>query len=37
MLDHYYSERGWDITAGIPTKETIEDLELNEFKDILPK
>jgi aldehyde:ferredoxin oxidoreductase len=36
MLDHYYSERGWDITAGIPSKEIIEDLQLNEFKDILP-
>jgi aldehyde:ferredoxin oxidoreductase len=35
MLDHYYSERGWDVKSGIPTKTKLTDLALGEFKDIL--
>jgi aldehyde:ferredoxin oxidoreductase len=35
MLDHYYSERGWDVKSGIPTGAKLSDLALGEFKDIL--
>lgn len=28
MLDEYYTERGWDLKAGLPTKEKLEELEL---------
>jgi aldehyde:ferredoxin oxidoreductase len=28
MLDEYYTERGWDIKTGIPTKEKLEELDL---------
>lgn len=29
MLNEYYHLRGWDIKSGIPTKETLERLELD--------
>ena len=28
MLDEYYAERGWNRVTGIPTRETLEKLEL---------
>jgi len=28
MLDHYYRYRGWDEKTGIPTRETLERLDL---------
>jgi aldehyde:ferredoxin oxidoreductase len=30
MLDEYYTERGWDLKTGLPTKETLERLGLAE-------
>jgi hypothetical protein len=32
LKDAYYTERGWDLTTGIPTRARLEDLDL---KDIL--
>lgn len=29
LLDDYYDERGWDIKTGIPTRETLLDLRLD--------
>ncbi|MGL5512563.1 MAG: aldehyde ferredoxin oxidoreductase family protein [Sporomusa sp.] len=29
MLDEYYQARGWDVTAGIPTAQTLERLGLD--------
>jgi aldehyde:ferredoxin oxidoreductase len=35
MLDEYYSLYGWDLTTGIPTKDTLESLGLKEIaKDL---
>jgi len=31
LLDDYYDERGWDIQQGIPTKEKVRELGLEEF------
>ena len=28
MLDEYYTERGWDVATGVPTKEKLEELDL---------
>lgn len=36
-LDDYYSERGWDIKKGIPTKEKLIELELGELVPNLEK
>ena len=30
MLDEYYKTRGWDAKTGIPTKEKLLELELEE-------
>jgi aldehyde:ferredoxin oxidoreductase len=30
MLDEYYKARGWDAKTGIPTKEKLLELELEE-------
>ena len=30
LLDEYYEARGWDKTTGIPSKETLLKLDLNE-------
>ena len=30
MIEDYYDEQGWDIKTGIPTKATLEQLELTE-------
>jgi len=37
MLDEYYSERGWDLSTGIPTKETLLGLTLRKAADDLSK
>ncbi len=31
MLDHYYRERGWDETTGVPKEETLRDLGLSDL------
>jgi aldehyde:ferredoxin oxidoreductase len=31
MLDHYYEERGWDETTGVPKEETLKDLGLSDL------
>ncbi|MBI4595209.1 MAG: hypothetical protein HY730_02400 [Candidatus Tectomicrobia bacterium] len=31
MLDHYYQERGWGVSKGIPTEETLNNLGLTSF------
>jgi len=31
ILDDYYEERGWDIEKGIPTRETLQMLGLEEY------
>ncbi len=36
-LDDYYSERGWDVQRGIPTKEKLTDLGLAELIPDLEK
>jgi len=28
MLDEYYTERGWDLATGAPTREKLTDLGL---------
>ncbi len=33
LLDDYYDERGWDKTIGLPTKEKIRELDLENFSD----
>ncbi|MGA2464857.1 MAG: aldehyde ferredoxin oxidoreductase C-terminal domain-containing protein [Thermodesulfobacteriota bacterium] len=33
LLDDYYEERGWDLKKGIPTKETLKRLKLD---DVIP-
>jgi len=35
LLDDYYEERGWDIEKGIPTREKLEELGLNDIADDL--
>lgn len=35
ILDHYYEERGWDIKKGVPTKEKLVELGLEEYTDIV--
>ncbi|MGQ4911465.1 MAG: aldehyde ferredoxin oxidoreductase C-terminal domain-containing protein, partial [Candidatus Thorarchaeota archaeon] len=30
MLDEYYQERGWDLKTGLPTRETLARLGLND-------
>jgi aldehyde:ferredoxin oxidoreductase len=37
MLDEYYSERGWDLSTGIPTRETLLELNLRKAADDLSK
>ena len=31
LLDAYYDSRGWDVKTGIPTKEKLQQLDLDEF------
>jgi aldehyde:ferredoxin oxidoreductase len=37
MLDEYYNERGWDLTTGVPTAETLEGLGLSKAASELGK
>jgi len=37
MLDDYYEESGWDIEKGIPTRQKLEDLDLNDVATDLEK
>jgi len=37
MFDDYYDERGWDIEKGIPTRQKLEDLDLNDVATDLEK
>lgn len=37
MLDAYYEERGWDIKKGIPTRQKLVDLDLEELASDLEK
>ena len=37
MLDEYYAERGWDLEAGMPTRETLESLGLGDVANELAK
>ena len=38
MLDEYYSLHGWDCRTGYPTKEKLEELDLQEcFKKLKQK
>jgi aldehyde:ferredoxin oxidoreductase len=35
MLDEYYQLYGWDVSSGIPTEETLQNLGLEEIaKDL---
>jgi aldehyde:ferredoxin oxidoreductase len=31
MLDDYYDEHGWDVNKGVPTKNRLLELGLEEF------
>lgn len=33
LLDDYYQSRGWDIKKGIPTRDKLKDLNLEEFSE----
>jgi aldehyde:ferredoxin oxidoreductase len=35
MLDEYYSERGWDVKTGVPTRAKLADLRLEYVADAL--
>ncbi len=35
MLDEYYTERSWDITTGVPTREKLKDLGLEYVADAM--
>jgi aldehyde:ferredoxin oxidoreductase len=37
MLDDYYGLRGWDKETGIPTRKTLEELDLKDIADELTK
>ena len=37
LKDAYYTERGWDPTTGIPTRERLEKLDLKDTADDLEK
>ena len=37
MKDEYYSLRGWDVTTGLQTRNTLEQLELGDVADDLAK
>ena len=37
MLEEYYETRGWDPKTGIPTKETLEKLKLDDVAQELKK
>ena len=35
MLDEYFAFRGWDLRTGIPTRKTLESLDLRDVADEL--
>ena len=35
MLDEYYTERGWDVETGVPTRAKLEELGLANVADDL--
>ncbi len=35
MLDEYYTERGWDINTGAPTREKLKELGLGYVADAM--
>jgi aldehyde:ferredoxin oxidoreductase len=35
MKDEYYQIRGWDVASGLPTRKSLEDLDLKEIADTL--
>jgi aldehyde:ferredoxin oxidoreductase len=35
MLDDYYDERGWNIETGLPTREKLVELDLEDIADDL--
>jgi aldehyde:ferredoxin oxidoreductase len=35
MLDEYYTERGWDLRTGTPTREKLTELGLGYAADVL--
>lgn len=37
MLDEYYTERGWDLDTGIPTRRVLEGLDLGYVADELAR
>ena len=37
ILNDYYRERGWDIVTGMPTKEKLGQLNLNDFYNKMNK
>ncbi|MBS7638408.1 aldehyde ferredoxin oxidoreductase C-terminal domain-containing protein, partial [Candidatus Bathyarchaeota archaeon] len=37
LLDDYYTERGWDVKTGVPTREKLEALGLGSVADELEK
>lgn len=37
MLDEYYTERGWDLATGIPTRRTLKGLKLGYVADELAR
>ncbi|MDY6912685.1 MAG: aldehyde ferredoxin oxidoreductase C-terminal domain-containing protein, partial [Chloroflexota bacterium] len=37
MLDEYYTERGWDVKKGIPTRETLTELGMRDIAEDLAK
>ena len=37
MLEDYYTKRGWNTDTGIPTRETLEKLDLHSVADDLHK
>ena len=37
MLDEYYTERGWDVEKGIPTREILTEMGMSDIADDLAK
>jgi aldehyde:ferredoxin oxidoreductase len=37
IKDDFYKLRGWDLTTGVPTRATLESLDLKDVADELEK
>ena len=37
MLDEYYTERGWDVERGVPTRETLDSLGMGDIAEDLTR